>query len=122
MRNSETIDYIKTYGNNPKYLTSTELNNDLLNMSDDIDEVVDNSQILILVIPSAFLRESLEQISVDIHNKYFVSAIKGLVPRENLLISDYLNKYFYVSLQNVAAIVGPCHAEEVAQENFRILQ
>jgi glycerol-3-phosphate dehydrogenase (NAD(P)+) len=121
VRNSETIDYIKTYGNNPKYLTSTELNNDLLNMSDDIDEVVDNSQILILVIPSAFLRESLEQISVDIHNKYFVSAIKGLVPRENLLISDYLNKYFNVSLQNVAAIVGPCHAEEVAQEKLSYL-
>ncbi len=121
IRNRETIDHIKTYGNNPKYLTSAELNTELLKMSDNIDEIVDNSQILILAIPSAFLRESMEQVSVDIHKKYFVTAIKGLIPRENLLISDYLNKYFNVSHQQIAAIVGPCHAEEVAQERLSYL-
>jgi glycerol-3-phosphate dehydrogenase (NAD(P)+) len=121
IRSQETIEYIKTYGNNPKYLTSVELSTNLLKMSDNIDEVAENSHILILAIPSAFLREALEQISVDISHKYFVSAVKGLIPRENLLISDYLKKYFNVPTQQIAAITGPCHAEEVAQERLSYL-
>lgn len=121
IRNSETIKYINEYGKNPKYLSSAELNPKLLNMSDNIDEVVDNSQLLILAIPSAFLREALEQTTVKIERKYFVSAIKGLIPRENLLISDYLKKYFNVPNQNIASITGPCHAEEVVQERLSYL-
>jgi glycerol-3-phosphate dehydrogenase (NAD(P)+) len=121
VRNEEVIEHIKLYGANPKYLTSADLNADLLTMSTSIDEVAENSNILILAIPSAFLREAIEHISVDISHKYFITTIKGLIPRENLLISDYLKKYLNVPASQIACIVGPCHAEEVAQERLSYL-
>ena len=121
IRSDEVIEQIKLYGSNPKYLTSVEFNTGLLTMSSNIDEVAENAQILILAIPSAFLRESIEQITVDISNKYFITTVKGLIPRENLLISDYLKKYINVPLSQIAGITGPCHAEEVAQERLSYL-
>ncbi|HON17702.1 MAG TPA: NAD(P)-binding domain-containing protein [Salinivirgaceae bacterium] len=121
IRNPETLDYIQTYKNNPKYLTSVDINTDLVELSSDVDFVSENCQILILAIPSAFLRDSLENISVQIDRKYFVSAVKGLIPGENILVSEYLQKYFNVKKTQIVALTGPSHAEEVAQERLSYL-
>ena len=53
--------------------------------------------------------------------KKIVSAIKGILPEDNLLLNDYLKKQFNVSLENYFAVLGPCHAEEVAQEKLSYL-
>jgi glycerol-3-phosphate dehydrogenase (NAD(P)+) len=47
-----------------------------------------------------------------------VSAIKGIVPDENMLVSDYFSKFYDVSSDNIAVLAGPCHAEEVALERL----
>ncbi|MDB5116700.1 MAG: glycerol-3-phosphate dehydrogenase, partial [Mucilaginibacter sp.] len=50
-----------------------------------------------------------------------VSAIKGIVPDENLIIGEFLNKRYDMPFDHFAVISGPCHAEEVALEKLSYL-
>jgi glycerol-3-phosphate dehydrogenase (NAD(P)+) len=56
----------------------------------------------------------MAKLSVDISQKAIVSAVKGIVPDENELISDYMVRKFGISRERMLVISGPCHAEEVA--------
>jgi glycerol-3-phosphate dehydrogenase (NAD(P)+) len=86
-----------------------------------VDEIVEDSNIIVLAVPSAFLPEILSGLKTDLSSKYFLSGIKGIVTRENLLVVEYLNKYFNVPFENVGVIAGPSHAEEVALEKLSYL-
>ena len=55
------------------------------------------------------------------HDKFVVTAIKGIVPEENMLVSDYFHKEYHVPYDNIAVIAGPCHAEEIALERLSYL-
>ncbi|MDR2910248.1 MAG: glycerol-3-phosphate dehydrogenase [Bacteroidales bacterium] len=113
-RRKETIDQFKKLHYNPKYLQSVEFETGRIRFFNDINEILLESDIIVLAIPSAFLPDILGSVEVDISNKYFLSGVKGTVTKENLLVAEYLNKYFYVPLENIGVIAGPCHAEEVA--------
>ena len=54
-------------------------------------------------------------------NKIIFSAIKGIIPEHNLIVGEYLNTVYNVSLNNIGVITGPCHAEEVALEKLSYL-
>jgi len=56
-------------------------------------------------------KESLE-------NKIIFSAVKGMVPGDNLLVGEYFHQYFEIPLSRIGVIAGPCHAEEVALEKL----
>lgn len=118
MRNEDSIKFIEEHRRNPKYLSSVELEPELLVLSSDINEIISNSDILIFAIPSAFLKTAIQEIKVDIRDKIIVSAIKGIVPGDNLIIAEYFNQAFDVPLDNAVVIAGPCHAEEVALERL----
>ncbi len=120
-RDKTHIDDFKRIGHNPNYLTSVEFNPDRINFSDDINEVVRQSDILILAIPSAFIKSALEPLTESIKEKFVVSAIKGLVPDENLIIGQYISQNYAVPTESIAVISGPCHAEEVALERLSYL-
>lgn len=121
MRSKNAINNIKEHKRNPKYLSGVKLNIELLYLSNDLNEIINRSDVLIFAIPSAFLKSALADITVDISNKMIVSAIKGIVPEDNLIIAEYFNKYFKVALNSVVVIAGPCHAEEVALERLSYL-
>lgn len=118
MRRSEQIDEFIKLGHNPSYLSNVDFNLSRITFYTDINELVKNSDTLILAIPSPFLKGHLDKLNVSIEDKIIVSAIKGIIPPENLLVSDYLIKYYNVSENNIAAIAGPCHAEEIALERL----
>src|SRR5258706_15531489 len=91
-------------------------------MSPDIKEVISKSDVLIVAVPSAFVEESIEKLSQeDWTNKKIVSAIKGLLPKQNILLNYYLKERFSIPLENYFAVLGPCHAEEVAAEKLSYL-
>ncbi len=120
-RRTETIESFKALGNNPRYLQSVEFDVDRIHFYNDVDLLVDDSDIIILAVPSAFLPEMLDGLKTDLSQKYFLSGIKGIVTSENLLVVEYLNKYFGVPNESVGVIAGPCHAEEVALEKLSYL-
>jgi glycerol-3-phosphate dehydrogenase (NAD(P)+) len=55
MRSEQAIEYIKENHHNPKYLRSAELNPKFLDLSDDINYMIANYDVLIFAIPSAFV-------------------------------------------------------------------
>ncbi|MCQ2374544.1 MAG: NAD(P)H-dependent glycerol-3-phosphate dehydrogenase [Salinivirgaceae bacterium] len=118
MHDQNTIEHMKKMGNNPMYLSSVEFDTKNLNLTSDVNEVVANSDTILFVIPSAYLKSALQDLKVPLANKTVVSAIKGIVPDENLLVGDYLHKFHKVPYNNIGIITGPCHAEEIALERL----
>ncbi len=121
IRKPETIEAFLKNGNNPRYLRDIEFDTDRISFYSDIDKIVEDSDILVLAIPSAFLPVVFQNLKSDLKNKYILSGIKGIVSEENLLVVQYMNQHFNVPFDMVGVITGPCHAEEVAQEKLSYL-
>ena len=122
VRNTATINYLQTRHHNPHYLSSAYFNTSLLFLNDDIKEVIKNSDVLIMAVPSAFISDALSSLdSSSLQNKKIVSAIKGILPASNQLLNEYLAQNFNLDINNYFVISGPCHAEEVAAEKLSYL-
>lgn len=122
IRNQDDISFFREYKNNPKYLSSVEFNINKINFYDSIVDCFQDSDFIILAIPSAFLNNTFQTLSPDnFKNKIIFSAIKGIIPEHNLIVGEYLNTVYNVSLNNIGVITGPCHAEEVALEKLSYL-
>lgn len=121
-RSEAAIDQFKVRHHNPQYLSSARFDMAKITLTTNVEEVINNSDTIVIAIPSAFAAEALSLLKRDIFkNKKIVSAIKGILPAENLLLNDYLKKEFGVELENYFAVLGPCHAEEVAAEKLSYL-
>lgn len=121
MRSTESIEFIKEHHRNPRYLSSVELNINKINLYSDISEAIHNSDVLIFAIPSAFLKKALGKLLVDISGKFIVSAIKGIIPDENLIVGKYFEEIYKIPSTSIGIISGPCHAEEIALERLSYL-
>ena len=122
IRNPDSIDYIKRRRHNPNYLSSAYFDLSLLNLQNDVGKVVEESELLVLAVPSAYIKEVLEQLPKEaLKGKKILSAIKGLVPVHDVLLNDYLASAFGLPLEDYFAVLGPCHAEEVAAEKLSYL-
>jgi glycerol-3-phosphate dehydrogenase (NAD(P)+) len=122
IRDETSINHIRTRNHNPRYLGSARFDNSLLTMSSRLEEVVRGSDALVIAIPSAYVAESLSgSQSSDWKDKKVISAIKGLLPDRNILLNEYLTEKFGIPLENYFAVLGPCHAEEVAAEKLSYL-
>ncbi|MGL4853153.1 MAG: NAD(P)H-dependent glycerol-3-phosphate dehydrogenase [Phocaeicola sp.] len=121
IRSDERIEEFKRLGHNPSYLTSVRFDMKAINFSSDINKVVRESDTLIFVTPSPYLKIHLKKLKTKLKDKFIVTAIKGIVPDENLIVSDYFHKILNVPEENIAVLAGPCHAEEVALERLSYL-
>ena len=120
-RSAENIEQFKRFRHNPNYLRGVEFDTSRINFFDDINAIAERSDLLILNIPSAFLNDTMSKLTVDIRNKFIVSAIKGIVPQDNQIVGRYLKENFKVPFERIGVIAGPCHAEEVALERLSYL-
>ncbi|MDB5030579.1 NAD(P)H-dependent glycerol-3-phosphate dehydrogenase [Mucilaginibacter sp.] len=122
MRNPQSVKHVHKFGHNPNYLSSVEIKVPAQNISTDLKALIKLADVVLLNVPAAFLKEALVDISAeDFAGKKIVSAIKGIVPDENLIIGEFLNKKYDMSFNDFAVISGPCHAEEVALEKLSYL-
>jgi glycerol-3-phosphate dehydrogenase (NAD(P)+) len=122
MRNDEAIDHIRRYKHNPSYLSAVEIKLKPENVSSDLAHVVENADYVILNVPAAFLKQTLSGIGATaLKGKKIISAIKGIVPEDNLIIGDFLHEKFEIPYEDIVVISGPCHAEEVALEKLSYL-
>lgn len=124
VRREETAEHIRTFGHNPNYISSIEFDKQKLNVSTNLKETIKDSDVLFLVIPSAFLHSEFVRAKItaeDLKDKIIISAIKGIIPEFTLIPAAYLNDQFGVEYNNMAIVAGPCHAEEVAHERLSYL-
>ena len=121
MRRDDRIADFKRLGHNPAYLTSVKFDVRRINFSSNINDIVKESDTLIFVTPSPYLKSHLKKLKTKIKDKFIISAIKGIVPDENLIVSEYFTEEYNVPSENIAVIAGPCHAEEVALERLSYL-
>lgn len=122
IRNTESIEHFKKHHHNPHYLRTAGFDISLLNMSASVKEVVSQSNVIVVAVPSAYAVDALKELSPgDWAGKKVISAIKGLLPDRNILLNYYLQEKFAVPLENYFAVLGPCHAEEVAAEKLSYL-
>ena len=96
MRNKDSISHIETYGHNPDYISDAELKNEKLNISCDINSVIENSDLIVLAVPSAFLKSTLNNLNVSLKEKIIVSAIKGIVPENNTIVGEFIHNQYEV--------------------------
>lgn len=122
LRDEGQAAHILKYRHNPKYLQSVEFDREKLTVSTDIHEIIQQSNILVIAVPSAFLHSVLEPVSAEsLKDKFIVSAVKGIVPETHQVPAVYFNENFDIPFAKLAMISGPCHAEEVALERLSYL-
>ena len=121
MRRDDQIDEFRRLGHNPSYLTSVHFNPDEIAFSSDLNSIAQQYDTLVFVVPSPYLKNHLRKVKTRIKEKFIVTAIKGIVPDENLVCSEYFHHVFDVPYANLACLGGPSHAEEVALERLSYL-
>lgn len=89
MRRDDRIEDFKRLGHNPAYLRSARFNVDEIFFSSDINRIVKEYDTLVFVTPSPYLKNHLRKLKTNIRDKFVVTAIKGIVPDENLVCSEY---------------------------------
>ncbi|MEO6221072.1 MAG: NAD(P)-binding domain-containing protein, partial [Ginsengibacter sp.] len=101
IRSDKTVIQFRNRRHNPHYLSSAYFDTTLLHLSTDVNEVIRKSDCLVIAVPSSYVTDVLGSLSKDIfEDKKIVSAIKGILPANNLLLNDYLKKEFNVLLKN----------------------
>ncbi len=114
MRRRDRIDDFIKLGHNPAYLTDVRFDTQRIFFTDDINEAVNEADTLLLAMPSPYFKDHVDKINVPLEGKNIVTAIKGIVPDGNMLVSDYMIEHFGIPQDNILVVSGPCHAEEVA--------
>lgn len=120
IRSEETLDYIRKFRHNPRYLSAVEFSNKNVIPTGDLEHVLHSCELIVLAVPSAFLHKALTGIELP-KDKFYVSAIKGVDPQTRQVIARYLEQVHEIPIEQIALITGPCHAEEVALEKLSYL-
>ena len=121
IRRQEAIDEFIATGKNPTYLGMASFDVGRIHFSSDINQTVAQSDVLILAIPSPYIKKTLNKIRRDMRDKIVINAVKGMMPDDNILITDYLHQRFGIPMEQLGVITGPCHAEEIALERLSFL-
>ena len=121
MRRDDRIEDFRRLGHNPAYLTSVHFDVDEIFFSSDINKIVEAYDTLVFVTPSPYLKSHLKKLKTRIKDKFIITAIKGIVPDENLVCSEYFHRVYDVPYDNLAVIGGPSHAGEVALQRLSYL-
>lgn len=121
MRNIESIKAFKVLKHNPRYLCGVDFDVEKISFTDDLDKLVRDSDMIVFAVPSAFVKNVLGRLNIPLKNKVVVSAIKGLIPDDNLILGEFFHREYNVPLEQIVIISGPCHAEEIALERLSYL-
>lgn len=122
VRQQSNIDYFTKRHHNPHYLRNTYFDVSTIHFTTSVETLVGESDIIIIAVPSIHIAAALEGLDpASFKNKKIVSAVKGVLPKYNILLNQYLEKQFNVSIDQYFTLLGPSHAEEVAAEQLSYL-
>ena len=121
IREPEIRESVAMFHTNCLYLSSVLLDVSKITIFDDVNEAARQSDVLLFVVPAAFLKVTTENISIKMTDKIVFSAIKGIIPEENITVGEYFNRRFDLPFDRFGVVSGPTHAEEVAMERLSFL-
>ncbi|MGF7216496.1 glycerol-3-phosphate dehydrogenase (NAD(P)+) [Spirosoma lacussanchae] len=117
LRSKADADHIRQFHHNKSYLSDVQINPRKVKICTKIREAFKDSDYIILAVPAAFVGDALGGLETrDFTGKCVISAIKGMIPEKNQLVTDWVSDQYGVPTSRMAVIAGPCHAEEVALE------
>lgn len=115
LRSEVDAAHIKKYHHNKSYLSDVQINPRKVKVHTKIREALRDADYVILAVPAAFVSDALLGLTPKhFAGKQVVSAIKGMIPEINQLVTDWIEAKYDVPKAHIACIAGPCHAEEVA--------
>ncbi|HHT29254.1 MULTISPECIES: NAD(P)H-dependent glycerol-3-phosphate dehydrogenase [Petrimonas] len=123
IRRDDQIEGFYKLGRNPSYLTNVKFNLAQITFYSNIEKAIKDSDTIIIAIPSPYVKQYMRKIwlSSTLKGKFVVSAVKGMIPNDNIVVSEYLMSSFKIPQEYIGVISGPCHAEEVALERLSFL-
>ncbi len=122
VRNPDSLHHLEQFGHNPKYLQSVSFPKEKLNLFGELDRFIEQTDILIVAVPAAFLHETLGTVDPTcFKDKSVISAIKGIIPEFHAIPARYFHKTFQIPYEQLGIVCGPCHAEEIALERLSYL-
>ncbi|WP_294082268.1 NAD(P)H-dependent glycerol-3-phosphate dehydrogenase [Proteiniphilum sp. UBA5384] len=122
IRRDDQIDGFYKLGHNPNYLTNVKFNLAQITFHSNMEKAIKESDTVIIAIPSPYVKQYFRRLwNNTFHGKFMVSALKGIIPNENRVMSEFLASNFKIPIENIGVLSGPCHAEEVAMERLSFL-
>ena len=122
IRRDDQIEGFYKLGHNPNYLTNIKFNLSQITFYSNIERAIKDSDTIIVAVPSPYVKQYFRRIwNSAFRGKFMVSALKGIIPSDNMVMSEYLADSFKIPLENIGVLSGPCHAEEVALERLSFL-
>lgn len=119
LRTSTHVREFQSLGHNPTYLSDVPFSIGRIDFFDesDVNDFLRSCDTVILAVPSPYVKGYLKRMRNSVlRSKVVINAIKGMVPDDNLLISEYLQKEKELPQSQIGVVSGPCHAEEIAKE------
>ena len=121
IREPEIRESLALNGTNGTYLQDVHFDTARLYVSGDVNEVVAQADIVVLAVPSAFLKVTLAPLTVPLADKFILSAVKGIITNEYITVAEYMNSAYGLPFDQIGIVSGPSHAEEVALERLTYL-
>ncbi|MDY5858567.1 MAG: NAD(P)H-dependent glycerol-3-phosphate dehydrogenase [Porphyromonas sp.] len=119
LRTSNHVREFLQHGHNPTYLSDVAFDIGRIDFFEEsnVNDFLRSCDTIILAVPSPYVKSYLKRMRNSVlRGKLVINAIKGMVPDDNLLISEYLQREKGLPREQIGVVSGPCHAEEIAQE------
>lgn len=117
LRSQADAEHIKRFHHNKSYLSDVQINPRKVKVCTKIREAIRDADYVILAVPAAFIADAMQGLKpANFTGKGVISAIKGMIPSTNQLVTDWAADMYGVPGDKICCIAGPCHAEEVALE------
>lgn len=117
LRQAADVQHLREFRHNPRYLSGVAFDLRRVHPATDLAATVAKADWVVLAVPAAFIKTALRDLPADaLRGKTIISAIKGMVPELNVLVTDWVREHFQVPSPHLGVVAGPCHAEEVALE------
>ncbi|MCS7229879.1 MAG: NAD(P)H-dependent glycerol-3-phosphate dehydrogenase [Candidatus Kryptonium sp.] len=114
-RRSDYLEKVRSNRENILYLPGIKIPDEIL-LTSDLNEAIDESEIIVLAIPTQHLREFLSREEFEkCKDKVVVNVAKGIENKTLMRISEILFDVLKVN-ENYCILSGPSHAEEVSQK------
>ena len=107
MRRPDRISEFKRLGHNPAYLSDVEFPIERIDFRDDINEACRDADTLLMAMPSPYFKSHLAKLTTNISDKDVVIATKGIIPDENMLISDYIEHRYGITPDRITVVSAP---------------